>query len=45
MKYRLIDDSNAVVGKKDGTAHGGHLLAAHIRRTREVMLTESGSIA
>src|SRR5580704_1978190 len=30
----------AVVGKKDGTALGGHLLEAHIRPTCEVVLTE-----
>ena len=33
--------SHMVVGKKDGTAHGGHLLEAHIRPTCEVVLTES----
>ena len=33
--------AHAVIGKKDGTAHGGHLLAAHIRPTCEVILTES----
>ena len=33
--------AHAVVGKKDGTAHGGHLLQAHIRPTCEVVLTES----
>lgn len=31
--------AHAVVGKKDGTAHGGHLLKAHVRPTCEV--TES----
>jgi predicted DNA-binding protein with PD1-like motif len=30
-----------VIGKKDGTAHGGHLLKAYIRPTCEVVLTES----
>src|ERR1700720_703648 len=35
--------AHAVVGKKDGTAHGGHLLEAHIRPTCEVVLTESPS--
>jgi hypothetical protein len=30
-----------VVGKKDGTAHGGHLLKARIRPTCEVVLIES----
>lgn len=32
--------THAVVGKKDGTAHGGHLLKARIRPTCEVVLTE-----
>jgi uncharacterized protein len=30
-----------VLGRRDGTAHGGHLLEAHVRPTLEVMLTES----
>jgi uncharacterized protein len=33
--------AHAVIGKKDGTAYGGHLLEAHIRPTCEVILTES----
>jgi predicted DNA-binding protein with PD1-like motif len=33
--------AHAVVGKRDGTAHGGHLLAAHVWPTLEVVLTES----
>ena len=33
--------AHAVIGKKDGTAHGGHLLQARIRPTCEVVLTES----
>src|SRR5512142_3508968 len=33
--------AHVVVGKRDGTAHGGHLLAAHVRPTLEVMLIES----
>lgn len=33
--------AHVVIGKKDGTAHGGHLLEAHVRPTCEVMLTES----
>jgi uncharacterized protein len=43
-----LDDEGApklhphvVVGKKDGTAHGGHLLEAHVRPTLEVIVTES----
>jgi predicted DNA-binding protein with PD1-like motif len=30
-----------VVGKADGTAHGGHILEAHVWPTLEVVLTES----
>ena len=30
-----------VIGKRDGTAHGGHLQEAHVRSTLEVILTES----
>jgi uncharacterized protein len=33
--------SHLIVGRKDGTAHGGHLLEAHVRPTLEVVLTES----
>ena len=33
--------AHVVVGKRDGTAHGGHLLEAHVRPTLEVMLVES----
>ena len=33
--------AHAVIGKQDGTAHGGHLIEAHIRPTCEVILTES----
>ncbi len=33
--------AHVVVGKRDGTAHGGHVLEAHIRPTLEVMLTET----
>jgi uncharacterized protein len=33
--------AHAVIGRKDGTAHGGHLLEARIRPTCEVVLTES----
>jgi predicted DNA-binding protein with PD1-like motif len=33
--------AHAVIGKKDGTAHGGHLLKARIRPTCEVVLVES----
>ena len=33
--------AHVVVGKRDGTAHGGHLLDARVRPTLEVMLVES----
>src|ERR1700693_150325 len=33
--------AHAVIGRKDGTAHGGHLVEAYIRPTCEVVLTES----
>jgi predicted DNA-binding protein with PD1-like motif len=33
--------AHVVVGKRDGTAHGGHLLEGHVRPTLEVILTES----
>jgi uncharacterized protein len=33
--------AHAVVGKRDGTAHGGHLLQARVRPTCELVLTES----
>lgn len=32
---------HVVVAKSDGTAHGGHLLAAHVWPTLEVVVTES----
>jgi predicted DNA-binding protein with PD1-like motif len=32
---------HVVVGKRDGTAHGGHLLEAIVRPTLEIILTES----
>ena len=33
--------AHVVVGKSDGTAHGGHVLEAHVWPTLEVILTES----
>jgi predicted DNA-binding protein with PD1-like motif len=33
--------AHVVVGKRDGTAHGGHLLEAHVRPTLEVVMVES----
>jgi predicted DNA-binding protein with PD1-like motif len=33
--------AHVVVGKADGTAHGGHVLAAHVWPTLEVILTAS----
>jgi hypothetical protein len=32
--------AHVVVGKPDATAHGGHLIEAHVRPTLEVMVTE-----
>jgi predicted DNA-binding protein with PD1-like motif len=33
--------AHVVLGKRDGSAHGGHLLEARVRPTLEVVLTES----
>lgn len=33
--------AHVVLGKRDGSAHGGHLLEAYVRPTLEVTLTES----
>lgn len=33
--------AHVVVGRQDGTAHGGHLLSAIVRPTCEIVLTES----
>lgn len=33
--------AHVVVGKRDGTAHGGDLKEAHVRPTLEVILTEA----
>ncbi len=33
--------THVVVGKRDGSAHGGHLLQAYVRPTLEIILTES----
>jgi predicted DNA-binding protein with PD1-like motif len=35
--------AHVVVAKRDGSAHGGHLLEAHVRPTLEVVVTESPS--
>lgn len=35
--------AHVVLGKKDGTAHGGHLLEAHVRPTLEVILQQEPS--
>ncbi|OLE51858.1 MAG: hypothetical protein AUG51_21020 [Acidobacteria bacterium 13_1_20CM_3_53_8] len=32
--------AHVLVGKQDGTAHGGHLFEAHVRPTLELFLTE-----
>jgi hypothetical protein len=33
-----------VLGKRDGSAHGGHLVEAKVRPTLEVVLTESPGV-
>jgi predicted DNA-binding protein with PD1-like motif len=33
--------AHVVLGKRDGTAHGGHLLEARVRPTLELIVTES----
>ena len=33
--------AHVVLGKRDGSAHGGHLMEARVRPTLEVVLTES----
>lgn len=33
--------AHVVVAKSDGTAHGGHLLEAHVRPTLEVIVSET----
>ncbi|HXG63741.1 MAG TPA: PPC domain-containing DNA-binding protein [Blastocatellia bacterium] len=35
--------AHVVIGKADGTAHGGHLLEAHVWPTLEVVVTESAA--
>ncbi len=35
--------AHVVIGKSDGTAHGGHFLEGHVRPILEVMLIESPS--
>ena len=42
-REKPVVHAHAVIGRKDGTAHGGHLLEAHIRPTCEVVLAESPS--
>jgi predicted DNA-binding protein with PD1-like motif len=32
--------AHVVLGKSDATAHGGHLMSAHVRPTLEIVLTE-----
>jgi uncharacterized protein len=33
--------AHLVIGRQDGTAHGGHLLSATVRPTCEIVITES----
>ncbi|MGA2812962.1 MAG: PPC domain-containing DNA-binding protein [Candidatus Acidiferrum sp.] len=35
--------AHMIVARQDGTAHGGHLLEAHVRPTCELILTESAT--
>jgi uncharacterized protein len=35
---------HVVLGKRDGTAHGGHLLEARVRPTLEVLLEQSPAV-
>jgi predicted DNA-binding protein with PD1-like motif len=35
--------AHVVIGKRDGTAHGGHLLQTHVRPTCELVLTENAA--
>lgn len=34
---------HAVIGRRDGTAHGGHLMEARVRPTLELFVTDSGA--
>jgi uncharacterized protein len=43
LNDKPVVHAHAVVGKQDGSAHGGHLLEAHIRPTCEVVLAESAA--
>ncbi len=40
-KNEIKIHAHVVVGKEDGTAHGGHLLKATVHPTLEIILTES----
>lgn len=40
-KNEIKIHAHVVVGKSDGTAHGGHLLKAYVHPTLEIILTES----
>jgi predicted DNA-binding protein with PD1-like motif len=40
-RWRRAPSANVVLGKSDGTAHGGHLIEAVVRPTLEVILVES----
>jgi len=33
--------AHLVIGKSDGSAHGGHLIEGHVRPTLEIILTET----
>ncbi len=38
---RPVVHAHLIIGRRDGTAHGGHLLEAYVRPTLEAVLTES----
>ena len=42
-KHQPKVHAHAVVGKRDGSAHGGHLISARVRPTLEIVLTQSPS--
>ena len=37
----LAIHAHVVLGKADGTAHGGHLMSGHVRPTLEIVLTQT----
>jgi Fe-S oxidoreductase len=41
LRRKALVHAHVVLGKSDGSAHGGHLLEAHVRPTLEVTLAEA----